>query len=61
MLKNWGEFGLDIKAQDNQGKTPIDFVKEWIQITFNRELKEKLKQIMKMLEMEYSKMDVQNL
>jgi len=61
MLKNWEEFGLDIKAQDNQGKTPIDFVKERIQTPLYRELKDNLEQVMKMLEMEYSKMDVQNL
>ena len=61
MLKNWGEFGLDIKAQDNRGKTPIDFVKERIQTPPYRELKDNLEQVMKMLEMEYSKMDVQNL
>ena len=62
MLKNWEEFGLDIKAQDNQGKTPIDYVKERIQKTSRySELKDNLEQVMKMLEMEYSKMDVQNL
>jgi len=52
MLKNWGEFGLDIKAQDNRGKTPIDFVKERIQTAPYRELKENLEQVMKMLEIE---------
>merc|ERR1712062_389811 len=62
MLKNWEEFGLDIKAQDNQGKTPIDYVKERIQKTSRySELKDNLEQVMKMLEMEYFKMDVQNL
>ena len=52
MLKNWGEFGLDIKAQDNRGKTPIDFVKERIQTAPYREEKENLEQVMKMLEIE---------
>ena len=52
MLKNWEEFGLDIKAQDNQGKTPIDFVKEWIQTAHYLEEKENLEQVMKMLEIE---------
>ena len=62
MLKNWEEFGLDIKAQNNQGKTPIDYVKERTQKTScYSELKDNLEQVMKMLEMEYSKMDVQNL
>ena len=62
MLKNWEEFGLDIKAQDIQEKTPIDYVKERIQTTSRySELKDNLEQVMKMLEMEYSKMDVQNL
>ena len=62
MLKNWEEFGLDIKAQNNQGKTPIDYVKERTQKTSRySELKDNLEQVMKMLEMEYSKMDVQNL
>ena len=61
MLKNWEEFGLDIKAQDNRGKTPIDFVKERIQTAVYLDQIENLERVMKMLEMEYSKMDVQNL
>merc|ERR1712062_864918 len=50
ILKNWKEFGIDIKAQDNWGKTALDRIK-------NRD-GEKYNQIKKMLEKEYSKIDV---
>ena len=50
ILKNWKEFGIDIKAQDNDGKTALDFI--------NHQWGEKANQIKKMLEKEYSQIDV---
>merc|ERR1712062_568161 len=50
ILKNWKEFGIDIKAQNNDGKTALDLIK-------NRD-GEKYNQIKKMLEKEYSRIDV---
>merc|ERR1712062_324962 len=50
ILKNWKEFGIDIKAQDNHGKTALDII--------NRRRDEKANQIKRMLEKEYSKIDV---
>ena len=50
ILKNWKEFGIDIKAQNNQGKTALDLIK-------NRD-GEKYNQIKKMLEKEYSQIDI---
>merc|ERR1712062_574988 len=50
ILKNWKEFGIDIKAQDNQGPTALDLI--WYRQggIWN--------QIKKMLEKEYSQIDV---
>merc|ERR1712062_647937 len=50
ILKNWKEFGIDIKAQNNWGKTALDIIK-------NRD-GEKFNQIKKMLEQEYSQIDI---
>merc|ERR1712062_934937 len=50
ILKNWKEFGIDIKAQDNHGKTALDII--------NHRRDENINQIKKMLEKEYSKIDV---
>ena len=50
ILKNWKEFGIDIKAQNNQGKTALD----------NISYREggKWNQIKQMLETEYSQINV---
>merc|ERR1712062_380804 len=50
ILKNWKEFGIDIKAQNNDGQTALDLIK-------NRD-GEEFNQIKKMLEKEYSKIDL---
>ena len=50
ILKNWKEFGIDIKVQNNDGKTALDLIK-------NRD-GEEFNQIKKMLEKEYSQIDV---
>merc|ERR1712062_568248 len=50
ILKNWKEFGIDIKAQDNHGKTALDRIDE--------EDGEEYDQIKKMLEKEYSQIDI---
>ena len=60
MMKNWKEFGIDIKAQDNRGKTPLAQAKQcsgwgWgFEPGFHAG---ELKEIVEMLENEYSKMD----
>merc|ERR1711860_102095 len=50
ILKNWKEFGIDIKAQDNQGQTALDLINHRQGGIWNR--------IKKMLEDEYSQIDV---
>merc|ERR1712029_1145929 len=50
ILKNWKEFGIDIKAQDNDGETALDLI--------NEKDGEEYDQIKKMLEKEYSQIDV---
>merc|ERR1712029_207436 len=50
IIQNSKEFGIDIKAQNNQCKTALDRIK-------NRD-GEKYNQIKKMLEKEYSQIDV---
>ena len=56
MVKNWKEFCIDIKAQDDDGDTPLD-VTNWLhRYSSNKNLKN-LKQIEEMLKNEYSKMD----
>ena len=50
ILKNWKEFGIDIKVQDNHGKTAFDIIED--------EDGEEYDQIKKMLEKEYSHIDV---
>ena len=50
ILENWKEFGIDIRAQDNDGKTALDRIDE--------EDGEEYDEIKKMLEKEYSQIDV---
>ena len=50
ILKNWKEFGIDIKAQDTDGKTALEYI--------NHRDGEEYNQIKKMLEKEYSQIDV---
>merc|ERR1712049_91534 len=50
ILKNWKEFGIDIKAQDNIGETALDLIRYWQGQEWN--------QIRKMLEEEFSQIDV---
>ena len=50
ILKNWNEFGIDIKAQNDEGSTALDLI--------NRRWGENSNQIKKMLEKEYSRIDV---
>jgi len=50
ILKNWKEFGIDIKAQTNYGTTALDFIRYRQGEIWN--------QIKKMLEKEYSQIDV---
>ena len=50
ILKNWKEFGIDIKAQNNQGKTALDVI--------NHRQGENINQIKQMLETEYSQIDI---
>merc|ERR1711953_1387331 len=50
MLKNWKEFGIDIRAHNNCGETALDFITHLEGENFN--------QIKKMLEKEYSQIDV---
>jgi len=49
ILKNWKEFGIDIKAQNNQGQTALDLIKG---------KGRKWNQIKKKLEKEYAQIDV---
>ena len=50
IIKNWKEFGIDIKAQNNEGKIALDLI--------NNKEGEEYDQIKKMLENEYSQIDV---
>jgi len=50
ILKNWKEFGIDIKAQNNNGEIALDVIK--------RKEGERYDQIKKMLENEYSQIDL---
>jgi len=50
ILKNWKEFGIGIKAQDNDGETALDLN--------NHRKGEEWNQIKKMLEREYAQIDV---
>ena len=50
ILKNWKEFGIDIKAQNNQGQTALDLINHHQGGIWN--------QIKKMLEKEFSQIDV---
>ena len=50
ILKNWNEFGIDIKAQNDEGSTALDLI--------NRRWGENSNQIKKMLEKEYSRIDI---
>ena len=49
ILKNWKEFGIDIKAEDNDGKTALDLINEE-----DEDNVEEYDDIRKMLEKEYS-------
>ena len=60
ITKNWTEFGININARNNEGMTPLDLAKLRILYPSYRKQKENLEQIMKMLEIEYSKMNLQN-
>merc|ERR1712062_801840 len=50
ILKDWKEFGIDIRAQDNEGRTALDFINHLEGVNIN--------QIKKMLEKEYSQINV---
>ena len=52
ILKNWKEFGIDIKVQDNNGKTALDLIK--------RKEGERYDQIKKLLENEYSQIEIES-
>jgi len=52
ILKNWKEFGIDIKAQNNNGKTALDLIK--------RKEGERYDQIKKLLENEYSQIEIES-
>ncbi len=49
ILKNWKEFGIDIKAQDDQGQTALYLINHRKGVKWN--------QFTKMLEKEYSQID----
>merc|ERR1712062_78376 len=51
ILKNWKEFAIDIRAQNNQGKTALDLIDH----DMERGMWDQVKQ---MLETEYSQIDV---
>ena len=50
ILKIWREFNIDIKAQNNEGKTALDFI-DYLQGEMRNQIKE-------MLEKESSRIDV---
>ena len=50
ILKNWKEFGIDIKAQNEYGETALEFI-------YYRQ-SAKINQIESMLEKEYFQIDV---
>ena len=54
MVKNWKEFCIDIKAQDDDGDTPLDVTNLWFQ---RNPWNKHLKQVKEMLKNEYSKMN----
>ena len=55
ILKNWKEFSIDIKAQDNDVKTVLDLINEESDEDYYEYLYDEIK---KMLEKEYSQIDV---
>jgi len=58
ILKIWKEFGIDLKAQDNDGRTPLDLkIYRIYENSFRTNTYENDK-IRKMLEKEYSQIDV---
>ena len=50
ILKNWKEFAIDIRAQNNHGQTALDLVNQHERGIWN--------QIKQMLETEYAQIDV---
>ena len=52
ILKNWKEFGIDIKAQNNNGEIALDVIK--------RKEGERYDQIKKLLENEYSQIEIES-
>merc|ERR1712049_63365 len=56
IMKNWKEFGIDIKALNNQGKTALDLINSHCPI--NHRKGDEYHQIKKILEYEYSQIDV---
>ena len=59
MIKNRKEFGIYIKAQNNQDRTALDITKKLIEDAYSFYfLKPGHYQIIEILEHEYSKMDV---
>ena len=50
ILKNWKEFGIDIKAKNEYGETALEFI-------YHRQ-SAKINQIKSMLEKEYFQIDV---
>jgi len=57
LLENLIDIGIDIKAQDDDGKTALDLVNEEIQSHENAENLEDLKTVQAILEAEYEKFD----
>ena len=55
ILKNWKEFSIDIKAQDNDVKTVLDLINEESDEDYYEYLYDEIK---KMLENEYFQIDV---
>ena len=47
MMRHWKEFGIDIKAGDKEGKTPLDITKERIRIFGTRKNLKKMKEMKK--------------
>ena len=52
--ENWKEFSIDIKARDNDGKTALDLINE----ENDEEYDEECYKIGKILQKEYSQIDV---
>ena len=58
LLKYWNEFGIDIKAQNDEGETALDLLNDMLgRIRWNIRVIDKLKAVKKMFEEEYAKID----